>query len=184
MGVTQKLMTWQEFMALPHDGQRHELVRGEVVTMPPAHTNHGYYGGNIAAALHVHVKARKLGRVYGAEAGYLLESDPDTVRAADVSFIAAARKPADLPDGEYFRGAPDLVVEVLSTHDKALDAEEKVDAWLAAGTRLVWVVNPRRKSVTAHAGAGASPQTFRVGDTLDAGDVVPGFTLPVAAIFE
>lgn len=151
--------------------------------MPPAHTNHGYYGGNVGAPLHVHVKAKGLGRTYGAEAGFLLEQHPDTVRAADASFIAASRGPHALTDGEYFRGAPDFLVEVLSTHDKAMDAEEKVDAWLAGGARLIWVVNPRRKTVAVHR-PGASPQTFRLGDTLDAGDVVPGFTLPVAAIFD
>jgi Uma2 family endonuclease len=181
--TTNKLMTWQEFAALPDDGQYRELVRGEVITMPPAHTNHGYYGSNILIPLGAHVKTERLGRAYNAETGYLLESAPDTVRSPDVSFVAAARSPAVLKDGEYFRGAPDFLAEVVSTHDKVFDVEEKTESWLAGGARLVWVVNPRRKSVEVHR-AGVEPQTFRVGEMLDATDVVPGFTLPVAAIFE
>lgn len=180
--ATNKLMTWQEFAALPDDGRERELVRGELINMPPAHTNHGYYGSNILISLGGHVKAHKLGRAYNAEAGYLLESSPDTVRSPDVSFIAADRSPGVLKDGEYFRGAPDFLVEVVSTHDKVFDVEEKTEAWLVGGARLVWVVNPRRKAVEVHR-PGTEPQTFREGDTLNADDVVPGFTMPVAEIF-
>jgi Uma2 family endonuclease len=185
MGVTttNKLMTWQEFAALPDDGQRHELIRGELITMPPPHTNHGFYSLNIAAPLRAAVRASQSGRAYGPEGGYLLDSDPDTVRSPDASFVALARSPHLLKDGEYLRGSPEFLAEVLSPTDRLYDVEEKVEEWFAGGARLIWVVNPRRKVVIVHR-PNAEPVTFRIDDTLDATDVVPGFTLPVAAIFE
>ena len=181
MSVASKLMTWQEFMNLPDDGQRHELVRGEVVTTPPAETDHDICANNINISLGYHVKQNMLGWMSG-QGGFVVADHPDTVRAADVSFIAAHRLPTGKVGKGYFRGAPDLLVEVVLPNDRLYDVEEKVEEWLAAGARLIWVVNPRRKIVIAHR-PGAEPQTFRVGDTLDAADVVPGFTLPVAEIF-
>lgn len=183
MAVTNKPMTWREFAALPDDGQRHELIRGELVVLPPSNSNHGYYSLNIAGPLREHAKANRLGRAFGAETGYVLESDPDTVRSPDASFVPASKSPETLPDGEYFHFAPDFLAEVISPSDRLYAVEEKVEEWLAAGAKLVWVANPRRRTVIVHR-PGSEPQTLRVGDTLDASDVVPGFTLPVAAIFE
>ena len=182
MSVTTKLMTWQEFMALPDDGQRHELVRGEVITMPPSETDHGIHANQINVPLGYFVMQNKLGTTLTGDAGYLLEADPDTVRAADLSFISKARLPTGKVGGGYFRGAPDFLVEMMSPSDTMAASEKKAREWIAGGARLVWVANPRRKSVTVHRPS-VEPQTFREGDTLDAGDVVPGFTLPVADIF-
>ena len=182
MGVATKLIAWQEFSEIKDEPNRHELIRGELVTMPPPHTFHGFYANRLALKLGTHVERHRLGVVLAAETGFLIETDPDTVRAADVAFVAAARWPTKPFEG-YFRGAPDFVAEVLSQSDVMLDVDTKIDAWLAAGTKLLWLVNPKRKSVTAFRPGG--PPALLVGTELaDAGDVVTGFSLSVSEIVE
>ncbi|MFT3788845.1 MAG: Uma2 family endonuclease [Tepidisphaeraceae bacterium] len=181
MTVSNKLLTWREFAAIRDEPNRHELIRGELVTLPPPHTNHGYYGQNISGPLHAHVRKHKLGVVFLSETGFLIEEDPDTVRAPDVSFLLAERWPAGGVEG-YFRGAPDFVVEVLSDTDVVFEVEAKMDGWLNAGTQLAWLVNPRRKTVTVYR-PNLVPSLVTQGQTLDAGTVVAGFTLPLDDIF-
>jgi Uma2 family endonuclease len=115
--------------------------------------------------------------------GFVLRRDPDTVRAADIAFICADRLPPEgLPFG-FFEGAPDLAVEILSPFDRYPDLLRKVSQWLEAGTRLVWVVDPARRTVTAFQSDG----TLRLLDEsaeLDGGDVLPGFRHPVRDLFE
>ena len=173
-------MTADELLTLRDDGQRHELVRGELRVYPPPGARHGYVGGRLYLRLERHVTAARLGMAF-FEVGFRLTRDPETVRGPDVSFLSAVRIPAaGIPDG-YFDGPPDLAVEVLSPSDTIYEVEEKVDEYLAAGTRLVWVVNPRRRTITVHA-PGADPRVLGEGDTLDGGDVVPGFRCEVREI--
>jgi len=120
--------------------------------------------------------------VFAAETGFVLSRDPDTVRAPDVAFVSRQRIPASgIPDS-YISAAPDLAVEVLSPDDRQVEVEEKIQQWLDAGTKAVWIVNPRRRTVTIHR-AGADPRVLRESDTLPGDDVVPGFELKVAEIF-
>jgi Uma2 family endonuclease len=173
-------MTANELLTLRDDGQRHDLVRGELRVYPPPGARHGYVGVQLFVRLQAHVTAARLGMVF-FEVGFVLARDPDTVRGPDVSFLSAARIPASgIPDG-YFEGPPDLAVEVISPTDRLYDVEEKVDEYLAAGTPLVWVVNPKRRTVTVHA-PGADPRVLGQPDTLDGGDVVPGFRCEVREI--
>jgi Uma2 family endonuclease len=114
--------------------------------------------------------------------GFQLENDPDTVRAPDVCFIRPDRLPASDLRG-YFRGAPDLAAEVVSPDVRYSDVAAKVEDYLAAGTRMVVVVDPARRTVMVHRSP-ADVAVLREGDVLDAGDVVPGWSLPVSRIFE
>lgn len=175
-------MTWQEFSAIQDEPNQHELIRGEVITMPPPKPEHGYIVNNINGPLFTHVKRNGLGFTFAAETGFILETDPDTVRAPDVCFVERGRFPGGRPGKDYVRGAPEFLVEVLSPSDTAFGAEEKVEAWLVGGARLVWLVNPKRSTVTVYR-PGQPPALFVEGQTLDASDVVSGFTLPVAEIF-
>src|SRR5205807_2246623 len=101
-------------------------------------------------SLRSYVKAHKLGRVFAGEPGFVLTTDPDTVRAPDVAFIGRERlAETGVPTG-YFRGVPDLAVEVISPNDRYTRVAEKIAEWLDYGTRLVFVVDPRRKSVDVH----------------------------------
>jgi Uma2 family endonuclease len=176
------LVTAEALFELPADGLRHELVKGELRTMPPAGSEHGSVGMNLAGPLNYYVKMHRLGVVFMAETGFVLSRNPDTVRAPDISFIAKAKVPASGVPKTFWPGAPDLAVEVVSPNDRVYEIDEKVEDWLEAGTSLVWVVNPRRRTVTVYR-PGENPLVLDKAATLDGLDVVPGFQCRVSDIF-
>ena len=187
MAVAEKLLTAQDLLAMPDDGSRYELVRGELRTMAPAGHEHGGVAVNITVPLGAYVKQKNLGRVYAAETGFVLSRDPDTVRAPDVAFVSKERL-VDLNRKGYFPGAPDLAVEVVSpgdvyAEDYYIAVEEKVAEWLAAGSRLVWVVNPRQRTLKVHRSL-TDITVLTEADVADGGETVPGWRLPVAEMFE
>jgi Uma2 family endonuclease len=180
--LTQTGMTAEQFWLMPDDGQRRELVKGEVVMIAPAGGGHGDVAMRLSWRLAAHVEGQGLGTVVAAETGFILSRNPDTVRAPDCAFISRTRIPAGGLPQTFIPFAPDLAVEVLSPSDAQMEIEEKVQEWLDGGTRVVWVVNPRRKTVTVHR-ANANPQVLRETDTLTGEDVVQGFSVSVAQIF-
>jgi Uma2 family endonuclease len=181
MTTTSNLMTAEELWRLPADNLRHELVKGELRTMPPAGYEHGVIVIKLARLLANHVESNHLGVVLGAETGFLLRQNPDLVRAADVSFIAQSRIPKIAPK-TYWQGAPDLAVEILSPSDTVEEIEEKTGDYLDAGCKLVWIINPNRKSVTVHR-PGINPIVLYEFDSLDGADVVPGFVCKIDQLF-
>ncbi len=181
MAVQEKLITADELLEQSAFEKGYELVKGTVVKMAPSGTEHFFLSAWIAHLLITHVVPNALGRVGGSEGGFLLATNPDAVRAPDVSFVAKARLTTPLPKG-YFPGAPDLAVEIVSPSDRASDIHSKVLDYLDAGTRLVWVVYPDTKTTTVHQ-AGAGAVTLGIGDELDGGDVLPGFKLPAHEVF-
>ena len=183
MAVEPKLMTADELLRLPDDGQRHELVRGELRTMAPGGDEHGELTGTFHSSLGPYVRAHRLGRTYVADTGYRLTTDPDTVRAPDVAFVRRDRVEATGRLRGFRPGAPDLVVEVISPSDLYTEVDEKVAEWIEHGARLVFVVNPRRQTVAEHR-PGEPVRVLTVEDTLDGYDVVPGWSLPVRELFE
>jgi Uma2 family endonuclease len=152
-----------------------------MVMMSPAGFEHGRIAMAIGTALTNYVKLRGLGVVTGAETGYQIGHDPDTVRAADVGFIRAERVPPELTLG-FFDGAPDLAVEVLSPGDRAGEVLAKIQEWLIAGCRAVWLVDPVRRTVSVY-DRQDRVVTASVAQEVRGGDVLPGFALPVAEIF-
>ena len=177
-----QLMTADQLLALPDDGHRYELVRGELRKSPLNGAEHGIVSANIAFALAPYVKAHNLGTALGGNVGFLIESNPDHVRAPDAAFIRRERVEAAGHIPGYFPGPPDLAVEVISPDDRYTEVEEKVADWLAAGVQLVILVDPRRRSVTLHA-SGQAPVTLTDQDTLDGSPVVPGWQTPIRDIF-
>jgi Uma2 family endonuclease len=168
---------------MPDAGMRRELIRGEVRTMTPAGADHGGVTNKFAYLLTAHVEAGKLGKVFAAETGFVLSRNPDTVVGADVAFIRNDRIPPEgLPKG-FWEGAPDLAVETVSPGDTVEEVEEKVDAYLRAGARTVLVLNPRRITITAHRPQ-RNPVVHHEQDTLDIGDVVPGFACRAGDVFK
>ncbi|MCO6457874.1 MAG: Uma2 family endonuclease [Pirellulaceae bacterium] len=178
----QAILSAQQLLELPSDGQRYELVAGELRVMSPSGWRHGKVVGTMHGLLWQHVSGHHLGLVFGAETGFLLARDPDTVRAPDVAFVDARNLPGREPSEAYWPGAPDLAVEVLSPHDRADDVDEKIRAWLAAGTRSVWVVDPQLRTLTEYRSTG-DVTVYTAGQRVDGGELLPGFSCPVARIF-
>ena len=177
------LVTAEELLDMPDDGYRYELVRGELRKMAPAGSEHTVAGVQVVTSLNVHARANNLGRVFGADGGFLLARNPDTVRAPDAAFVRRERVEATGLVRGYWPGPPDLAVEVISPNDRYSEVAEKVADWLAAGTRMVIVVDPRRRVAAVHL-PGQEPVTLAEGDTLEGGDVVPGWRMLVGEIFE
>ena len=162
---------------------RYELVRGELRVMEPSpDPSHGSVTMRLSVALATHVYAHRLGEVFAAETGFVLRRDPDTVRAPDIAFVRADQLPAGGIGPRYGDMVPDLAVEVVSPSDRIPQVWQKVDDYLGAGVRAVWVVDPVRRTVAVH-GTGEPVRLLAEHDTLDGGRVVPGFACPVATIF-
>jgi Uma2 family endonuclease len=120
--------------------------------------------------------------VFGAKTGFQLGADPDTVRAPDFTFIANQRFPKKLPKANYWPGAPDLAVEILSPSDRTGEVDEKITQWLTGGAQAVWVVDPKLQIVTIHQ-AGKRAQIRSAGEILQGDLVVPGFTCAIVDLF-
>jgi Uma2 family endonuclease len=175
-------MTAQELFEYSHEPYRQELVGGRLLEMEPPGAEHGAVAMRIALLLAPAVDQSGLGIVFGSEVGFHLASDPDTVRAPDVAFIARERVPATgIPRG-YWPGPPDLAVEVVSPNDRASTVEAKALDWLAAGTRAVIVVHPPLRTAMVY----RSRYDIRIltaDEPLELGDVVPGWSPLVGEFF-
>ncbi|MHC4848262.1 MAG: Uma2 family endonuclease [Planctomycetota bacterium] len=159
---------------------RCELVRGQLRMMNPAGSEHGRIVGKLTWLLGGHVMANDLGTFYGAETGFVLSRDPDTVRAPDFALLGSGR-PAG-PKRGYYPGPPDLAVEVLSPDDRPGYVREKVDEWIEAGTLAVWVIDPKERTVTIHEPEQRS-LVCREADLLRGGSLLPGLELAVSEVF-
>ena len=162
-------------------GKRTELVRGDLVVMAPAGGRHGQIAHKFGLFIGNHVLERDLGWVFAAETGFLLRRSPDTVRAPDVGFVAGERLGTEIPAG-FLALAPDLAVEVVSRGDSTAAVRDKVQDWVEAGTRLVWVVYPEKRCVVAHR-QDDEPETFSEDDTLSGVPVLSDFTIRVHELF-
>jgi Uma2 family endonuclease len=180
MSTTAPSITTADQLLAAGDIGRCELIRGELRMMTPAGWDHGVIAGELFRVLSSYVQRRKLGRVSAAETGFRLAGD--TVLAPDVGFVRKARVPRRAHPA-YFRGAPDLAAEVLSPDDRSSEVLEKVREWLLAGCALVWVLDPRSRTVTVHRKAGP-PDVFSSAQMLDGEDVVPGFRVRIGRLFD
>ena len=182
MATTQQLMTAAELAQLPEDGQRRELIEGVLVTMASSGGDHGKRTARSVISPGSDVLEHGLGEVFGAETGFLLARNPDTVRAADAAFVNLNRA---LEVGDvtgYWPGAPDLVIEVISPNDLYTEVQDKVELWLMYGTKMVIVLNPRHRSVAVHRSA-TNVRHLTIDDILDGEEVVPGWRVKVRDLF-
>ena len=180
MTTSKKLLTADDLMAMPDDGKRHELVQGELITMPPSSDDHGFVGAEVSLQIGTFVRQRRLGTSRLADTGFQLA--PDTVLAPDYAFISYERAPNRPQRRGWGQTIPDLVVEVVSPNDRQPAIDAKTRMWIAAGARLVLVVYPDAALVVAHHDD-ATVEQFGIDDTLTCEPVLPGFACSVADIF-
>lgn len=177
-----ELLTLADYAALDESEDLFvsELVRGVVVREPRPKRRHGRAQVRMAAVLDRW--ARGAGAEVTTVSGYVLSEDPATVRGPDVAVVLASR----LSEGEiegWWHGAPDVVVEVLSPSDTSTAIQQKTLEYLEAGARLVWIVDPAARTVMVFRSDG-SARVLREVDELEGEDVLPGFSVPLAEVFE
>ncbi len=167
-------------MALPDDGQKRELVNGEII-MVPAGAEHGYIAVRLISALDAFVRTTRLGAIFDSGTGFWMVSG--NCRAPDASFVRKERLAGSKrPPKGFFHGAPDLAVEILSPNDTIEGIHGKLLEYFENGTALVWVVNPEEQTVLVYH-APQPDQLLRPGMTLDGERLLPGFSLAVGELF-
>lgn len=179
--MSKRYMTEADLMNVEDDSCRHELVAGMIVAEPFPTPRHDRTFRRLLRMLGDFVDAHGLGEVFG-ETGFVLARDPDTVRGPDLSFVSRERL-SNFDDARFFSGAPDLAVEILSPSNRRGEMHAKVADYLAAGARLVWVVDPKKRSVTTYRTL-LAPRRLESHQSLDGEDVLPGLAIPLESIFE
>ena len=180
---TTSLTTADELLSLPTGlGQRYELVAGQLRVMSPSGWAHGKVVGKLHNRLGYFIEQHDLGIVFGAETGFRLASDPDTVRAPDFAFVAKQKIPEVPPRDGFWPGAPDLAVEVVSPGDRMGEVDEKIQEWLTSGCAAVWVIDPKLETVTVYRSR-TDVQVKTVGEVLDGHPIVPGFSCAIKELF-
>lgn len=180
--ATTEQVTAEDLARMSDDECRYDLIRGEIIRVAPAGFEHGDIALAIGAELRTFAKQQQLGRVVGAETGFILARDPDVVLAPDAAFVRSDRLP---PEGEregFLPLAPDLAVEVVSPSDNESHVNDKVMEYLDAGVQLIWIVYPRRHTVTVYT-TDRRGRILTDDETLDGGDVLPGLQIPLTDIF-
>ena len=181
MSVTSRIVTADELAAMPGVG-RVELIRGELIRMSPAGFEHGKLTARLSWRIARHVEELGLGVVCAAETGFLLQRNPDTVRAPDIAFVAQARLDLAGPFKTYLPGCPDLVAEIVSPSDSFSQVEAKAIEWLEAGCKLVWIVDPKQKHVTEYRSS-TQIRILTESDILTAPELLGDWSLRVEQLF-
>jgi Uma2 family endonuclease len=174
VATTRPSITDQDLLRLPKDGRKYELVDGEI-RVSPAGARHGRISLRLGAALLAFVREEGLGEVFDSSTGYRLPGG--NVRSPDASFVSSKRLPR-VPEG-FLELAPDLAVEVLSPEDSPRGVLDKVGEYLAAGVRLVWVIDPRTSRAVSYRSL-TDVQEIGPDGTLDGGELLPGFRYPLS----
>jgi Uma2 family endonuclease len=178
-----KVWTDEEFMALPKDGHHYEIVNGELVDMGSSGALHGYVCSLLVAALASYVLPKKLGVILDSSTAFKMKNG--NRRSPDISFFAKERLQGmtELPTG-FLDGAPDLAIEVLSPGNTVEEIHDKLVEYFENGTRLVWIIHPSEHYILVYRSAQEPDRLLKSVDSLDGEDLVPGFTLPVAELFQ
>ena len=181
--AVQAPLTPDDLLALEAEhGARYELVNGELKERNVTSPDHGVIALNFGSELRAFVRSHSLGVVMTG-ARFLLRDTPPLLRIPDTAFIFRTNLPTGRLRGGHFRGAPDLAIEVVSPNDKAGELILKTGDYLAAGTQQVWIVEPGTRTVAVYRPGGAA-RVYGADDTLDGGDLLPGLSLPVSALFD
>lgn len=175
-------LTAEDLLRKSDDGYRYELVKGIIRRMPPAGFEYGVRAAKIGRYLDVYITKHQLGYVCGAETGFKISQNPDTVLAPDAAFVnQTSIDEHGIPKG-YWIGAPDLAVEIISPNDTYTGVAEKADEWLKAGCKMVWVINPRQETVEVYRST-KDKTVLRGDDILEGGETIKGFKCRVEELF-
>ena len=177
------LITAEEFMRMDSEGVKGELIRGRFCETMSAGGEHGEVSAKFIRYLDIHVSTGRLGRVAGTDVGVLIERGPDTVREPDAMYISAARMPLTVRVRTYYEVIPDIAVEVKSPNDSRRETHDKARMWRSHGVPLVWAAYPETRTIDVHSADG-SITTLTDSDTLDGGEILPGFSVAVSDIFD
>lgn len=179
-----KSVTAEEYQLLPDpvDGNRLELLKGRVLSLPRPNWEQGEIAGTVGSLIKQFLKSNRVGRV-SLSSGIITERDPDSLRGPDVSFISKERMPLDKRMNEYPKMTPDLCVEVLSPSNTRFELNAMMTEYFATGAKMVWVVDPDERSVAVYEQPDEG-RVFKGRSSLSGGQVLPGFTCSVAEIFE
>lgn len=178
-----KLVTAEELLEMDSRDIKGELIRGVFCEKMSTGAEHGEILGFLMTGMISFVRPRRLGRVIGGDSGVFLEKGPDTVREPDIAYISAEKLPLGVRVRGYLEDIPDLLAEIISPSDRPAQINDKTRMWLSYGVRMVWEVYPERREVWVHR-LGQPYTVLGEDDTLDGGDVLPGFSLPVRDIFD
>ena len=180
MTTTRALLTADDLLALPRDGNKYELIRGVLVSKMGTGDPHGITVSRISGLIFNYTEANDYGEARSGEPGYHLDFEPDTVRCPDVAWIAPGRVP---PRTHGFPSlAPDLAIEVKSPSNSNPEMAAKAWLWLSYGSWQAWVADPERVTVTVYR-PGITPVILSEDDVIDGGDLLPGFSSPVWRLF-
>lgn len=175
-----KVWTDAEIMSLPDNGYSYEVVDGDLKMSPKNNAQHGDAASEISMRMRMHAKALKLGRVFDSNTGFWMINR--NLRAPDVSFMSNARLPKRLPK-EFLHGAPDFIVEVLSPTNSRREMDERLKDFFENGTRLAWIIDLDERFAEVCRSL-TDRRIIGPGGILDGEDVLPGFKLPLAELFE
>jgi Uma2 family endonuclease len=178
VAIAHEHITDVDLRALPRDGRKYEWVGG-TVRVSPAGYRHGRIVVRLLSRLEAFVSQRGLGHVLDSSTGYRLPTG--NVRSPDASFVSSARVPVTGEPTGFAEFAPDLAVEVLSPDDRPRDVLDKVGEYLGAGVKLVWVIDPERRSAVAFRSL-TDTRSIDAAGLLDGEDVVAGFACPLAEL--
>jgi Uma2 family endonuclease len=167
---------------LPSGDFSYELDEGRLIVVPPPGDIHGAVQANLVTELKIQGERRKLGKAR-AEVAVILGRRPDSLRGPDVVFITNASVPIQLSTHGFLLTIPEFVGEIVSKNDRPTRVLRKVKKYLKAGVKVVWVVDPYKRTVTEHRRAG-KPRVFRNGDVLTIEDIIPGFKVRVTELME
>lgn len=183
--VVATCVTADDLASLEGDGYRYDLLHGDLIRVSPAGFRHGQLALEIAWRLRGFLTEHPgLAIVVGTETGFRLSRDPDTVLGPDAAVVLADRLPPPEARTGYLELAPDLAVEIVSPSDRWSTVSGKVDAYLVAGTRLVWVIEPARRAVRIYSPHGAERRLRAdARDVLEGEPVLIGFRLALTDLF-
>ncbi len=168
-------MTLEEF--LESDLEQYEYVNGELIPKMPTSLKHSKISVNLILPLGLHVRENQLGDIHVSSAGFRVG---ERMLIPDIAFVSNSRIPDDMNKAAPI--PPDLAVEVVSPTDVLGRIVEKAFAYLAAGTQVVWVVEPKSKTVIVYRSE-TDIKLLTRNDTLTGEEVVEGFSCPVAELF-